>query len=89
MEFTERNGLYLPSDIGDLLTLSADINDADGVRNSNLMNELAYGWLDGEVEFDVYADCLEQNGIDAIGHITDAFDHIENLKKYGINGITG
>lgn len=78
----QSNGLWVPDDLADLLTVSVGTEFDDSVVEGMLeINGAADKWLKGEIEGDYYFDLLAQHGLDPCEFVGEVFDHVDLLLR--------
>jgi hypothetical protein len=79
---SDNNLLWVPQDIGDLLTVSvagdADDSTAQGML---VVNAAAEKWLRGEIDDTYYFDLLAQYGIQSNEFVGEVEDHVQLLMR--------
>lgn len=79
---SDNNLLWVPPDIGDLLTVSVE-GAADGttVQGMLAINAAADKWLRGEIDDNYYFDLLAQHGIHPNEFVGEVEEHVELLMR--------
>jgi hypothetical protein len=78
----ENNLLWIPQDVGDLLTVSVAGNADDSTAQGMLtINAAADKWLRGEIDDTYYFDLLAQYGIQPNEFVGEVEEHVQLLMR--------
>lgn len=84
MTIAERNGLWQPDDLLDLLSVDCDGESTDSdFQGMILINKTGRLWLNGDADTEFYFDVLAQFGIDPIEFVGEVDEHIDLLIRHG------
>jgi hypothetical protein len=79
---SDNNLLWIPKDIGDLLTVSVSCDADDSTAQGMLVvNAAAEKWLRGEIDDTYYFDLLAQYGIQPNEFVGEVEDHVQLLMR--------
>ena len=83
MTIAERNGLWSPDDLLDLLSVDVPCNATDSELNSMiLINKTGRLWLNGDVCTEYYCDVLAEFGVQPIEFLDEVSEHIDTLIRH-------
>ncbi|MFN6484010.1 MULTISPECIES: hypothetical protein [unclassified Nostoc] len=79
---SDNNLLWVPSDIGDLLTVSVDgLADDSTAQGMLVINGAASQWLSGAMDDCTYFELLDHYGIDPFGFVGEVEEHMQLLMR--------
>ena len=79
---SDNNLLWVPSDIGELLTVSIEGQADDSTFQGMLVvNAAASQWLTGTMDDYTYFELLNHYGIDPLGFVGEVEDHMQLLMR--------
>lgn len=79
-----QSGLWVPDHAGEILSVSVEAGCDDSVFEAMvIVNQAAADWLMGRLDTGTYFDVLDEFGIDPLGFVAKAEDHLELLTRYG------
>ncbi len=82
MSIASDNLLWLPPDIGDLLTVSVEFDADDSTcRGMQVINAAASQWTSGVMDDYTYFELLDHYGIDPYGFVGEVEEHMLLLMR--------